>query len=389
MNICILGGGVGGLSTAIALKQKGFNVEIYERHSKLSEIGAGIVCWPNACFILEKLGVINEIADVSGKLKAMNRFTNQGEAIGSLDITELNQLMGYSSYSIFRKDLMKILSQKVRSLKIPVHYQHNATRIQDIENSKTAVHFTDQQTVQADIVIGADGRMNSCARTFVHGNNTPIFQELINWIGIFETDEELFPELAVADYWGVGTRFGIVPVSKNRAYWAGGVVAKEKEPLNADLYVKELTSLFDLWPDPIPRMIRETPPSQINKVYLHDHEPITTWHRNNVILLGDCVHAALPTSGQGACQALEDAWHLSNCLAEHSDNIQQAFKQFTQVRLTKTTNVTASGRQIASSIFNTNPEFCKQRDITSKQTDFSNAVKGMANVWSTGLPLLD
>jgi 2-polyprenyl-6-methoxyphenol hydroxylase-like FAD-dependent oxidoreductase len=56
MDIGILGGGIGGLSAAIALKQAGFDVSVYERHTQLSEIGAGIVCWPNACFVLEQLG---------------------------------------------------------------------------------------------------------------------------------------------------------------------------------------------------------------------------------------------------------------------------------------------------------------------------------------------
>ena len=68
MTICILGGGIGGLSTAIALKQAGFEVDVYERHSKPSEIGAGIVCWPNASFVLEQLGVLDKIAKVAGSI---------------------------------------------------------------------------------------------------------------------------------------------------------------------------------------------------------------------------------------------------------------------------------------------------------------------------------
>lgn len=68
MKIGILGGGIGGLCTAIALKQEGFDADVYERHGRPTEIGAGIVCWPNASFVLEQLGVLNKVANVSGLL---------------------------------------------------------------------------------------------------------------------------------------------------------------------------------------------------------------------------------------------------------------------------------------------------------------------------------
>jgi 2-polyprenyl-6-methoxyphenol hydroxylase-like FAD-dependent oxidoreductase len=123
LNIAILGGGIGGLSTAIALKQEGFDVDVYERHGRPTEIGAGIVCWPNASFVLEQLGVLDKVAKISGSLNYMNRFSCSGEFIGSLDIHKLNQLMRYPSYSIIRKDLMNILNQRAIELNIKIHYE--------------------------------------------------------------------------------------------------------------------------------------------------------------------------------------------------------------------------------------------------------------------------
>ena len=173
MNIGILGGGIGGLSAAIALKQQGFAVDVYERHSEPTEIGAGIVCWPNASFVLEQLGVLSHVAKVSGSLNKMNRFSSKGDAIGSLDINKLSQLMGYPSYSIIRKDLMSILTLRSLELGINIHYQHNVTSISNIEvtNTKTRaqVHFSNEKSISPDIIIGADGRMNSLARKL--GNN--------------------------------------------------------------------------------------------------------------------------------------------------------------------------------------------------------------------------
>ena len=386
MNIGILGGGIGGLSTAIALKQEGFDVSVYERHSKPTEIGAGIVCWPNASFVLEQLGILGEVAKVSGSLNYMNRFSNSGESIGSLNINELSRLMKYPSYSIIRKDLMNILTRRTIELNINVHYQHDVTGITDTHGS-TSVNFSHGKSIKADIIIGSDGRMRSLARKYVNGSNTPIYQGFINWVGVFEDKSVNFSDLSVSDYWGTGERFGIVPISKNKAYWAGGVVSEKMSELNPNKFKSELNSIFSSWPDSITQIINETPESSINKIYVHDHDPIDKWHKNNVILLGDAAHSPLPTSGQGACQALEDAWHFTRCLKENINNISKAFEQFTELRKSKTSGITMGGRQLASSIFNQDVEFCKLRNLASKNTNYQGAVIGMAKGWSSGLPI--
>ena len=387
MKIGILGGGIGGLSTAIALKLEGFEVDVYERHSRPSEIGAGIVCWPNASFVLDQLGVLSQVAKVAGSLHYMHRFSSHGEPLGSLDITQLNQLMAYPSYSVIRKDLMAILTQRALELSINIHYQHDVTALSNNDNNKVCVQFTNGKNIEPDIIIGADGRMNSFARKYVNGNNDPVYQGFINWIGVFECKNEVFTDLSVSDYWGVGERFGIVPVSKTKAYWAGGVVSQNIDEVTPDLYKSELCSLFASWPDPISKIISETPLSRINKIYVHDHNPIKIWHKNNVILLGDAAHSALPTSGQGACQALEDAWHFVHCLKENVNDIPKVFKQFTELRAAKTSKVTIGGRQAASSIFNQDQGFCKQRNLASKNMDHKSTVVGIAKLWVSGLPI--
>lgn len=386
MNIGILGGGIGGLSTAIALKQEGFDVTIYERFSEPTEIGAGIVCWPNASFVLEKLGVLDKVSKVSGSLNYMNRFSNTGEPIGSLDINELSRLMNYPSYSIIRKDLMGILIKRSIELNIDIHYDHDVIELSD-KNLSTSVHFRNGHMIQPDIIIGADGRMKSLTRKYVNGSNNPIYQGFINWVGVFEHDKAHFSNLTVSDYWGTGERFGIVPVSNTKAYWAGGVVCENTNERNPEHYKSELNSIFIDWPDPISTIINETPNSSINKIYVHDHDPIDLWHKNNVVLLGDAAHSPLPTSGQGACQALEDAWHLTKCLKDNINDISRAFTLFTELRKAKTSGITMGGRQLASSIFNQDVEFCKHRNLASKNTNYQNAVVGMAKGWSSGLPI--
>ncbi len=386
MDIAILGGGVGGVSSAIALKLKGFNVTVYERHESESNIGAGIVVWPNAAYVLEQLKILDEIKRKSGYPSAMQRLSNEGEKLGSINIEEINKLMGYPSLSILRYDFQNLLVSKLNALGVSIKYGYEVTNINKNE-SCINIRFKNGQKASADLVIGADGRMSSIARKYVTGDNKPTFQRFINWIGVYESKEKVFGEIVVKDYWGVGERFGIVPVSSYKAYWAGGISAAKVGIRNPLEYKNELKNIFSNWPDPINEIITRTPTSRINKIYVHDHDPIDTWHKNNLIIIGDAAHAPLPTSGQGACQALEDAWHLANCLSENSKNVSEAFSKFTNLRVKKTAGIISAGRGLASSLFNPDAEFCKVRNENSKSTNFSNIATGMAHSWSQGLPL--
>jgi 2-polyprenyl-6-methoxyphenol hydroxylase-like FAD-dependent oxidoreductase len=413
LKIVITGAGVAGLSTAIALKQKGFDAEIYERHPQRTEIGAGIVCWPNASFVLQELGMLDDIAKVSGQPIKMQRRSEIGEDLGALDILSLNQAMGYPSFSILRRDLMAILERQAIRSGVKIHYGCNIEQITTGETGLAELELSNGERIQADLIVGADGRMNSQARTYVNGCNKPVYQGFINWIGVFDSTDTVFSEQAVTDFWGVGKRFGIVPITDKLAYWAGAVAAPLSPPIskpasnsmsvsntgagpaftpslderNPDHYKSDLKALFADWPDPINTLIDHTPTSALNKVYVHDHEPINTWHKDNVLLIGDSAHAPLPTSGQGACQALEDAWHLARLLSESYENLEQVMEDFTQLRLPKNTGIAQGARHLARSLFNTDPAYCQERNRMSQETDFLASVSGMAKGWGNGLPL--
>jgi FAD-dependent urate hydroxylase len=391
MDIAILGGGVAGVSSAIALKQKGFNVSIYERRQAPTNIGAGIVVWPNAAYVLDQLGVLNDIKAASGLPTNMRRVSNTGEFLGSIDIELINQQMGYPSLSILRRDLQNILISTLKSLGVEINYSHAVTDIKSRTPDQAEVYFQNGRKITADVFVGADGRMASIARQHVHGDNSPVYQGFINWIGVYDSEEETFPEITVTDYWGVGARFGIVPISKHKAYWAGGIACPDVGPKNPAEYKAELSSIFSSWPQPVQKMIEQTPLEWINKIYVHDHNPIPTWHNHNLIAIGDAAHAPLPTSGQGACQALEDAWHLANCLTnyitEKNGNLEKMFILFTSIRFEKTTNIILAARNFAASLFNRDERFCQARNQNSRNTDYVKVATAMSEGWGQRLPV--
>lgn len=388
MEVAILGAGIAGVSTAIALAQKGFEVSIYERHNEPAQIGAGIVLWPNSIFVLEQLGVLDAIQSVSGCPDKMQRFSKENDSLGSIDIDLINKNMGYTSLSILRSNFQDILLAQLESLGVSVHYSHTITNICNIFNNKTEIHFQNGLAIKPDIVIGADGRMASLAREFVNGSNTAKYQGFINWVGVFESSSHTFSEISVSDYWGIGERFGIVPISTRKAYWAGGVACAEIGRRDPAQYRNELLSIFNDWPEPVQLMINGSSENRINKIYVHDHDPVSVWHKQNFIMIGDAAHAPLPTSGQGACQALEDAWHLVNCLSQFPDDLEQAFTSFTQLRFDKTAGIIMTARGLAASLFNTDVEYCKFRNQQSKNTDFTAMAAAMSKGWGQGLSVL-
>jgi len=386
MEIAILGAGVAGVSSAIELTKRGYSVSIYERQDAAATIGAGIVVWPNAAYVLEQLGVLDDIKAVSGRPTKMRRLTSSGENLGAIDIELINKHMGYPSLSILRTDFQDILVKRLESLGVSIQYGYKVTNIETGTEGQAEVCFQNGKRLTADVIIGADGRMASCARQYVAGDNAPLYQGFINWIGVFESGNDIFDAIEVGDYWGVGERFGIVPITKHKAYWAGGIASSDIGPRDPAAYKSELRSVFSGWPEPVRTMIEQTPAERINKIYVHDHNPIRTWHKDNVIAIGDAAHAPLPTSGQGACQALEDAWHLANCL-DASGDPRQAYARFTEIRFDKTAGIIMAARGFASSLFNRDKDFCKTRNENSKATDYVKVAAAMSRGWAQHLPL--
>ena len=198
--VIIIGASVTGLSTAIALKQKGFDVSVYERHSSQQTIGAGIVLWSNASYILDKLGLLESVKRVSAKPSKMRRFSSNGEALGTLDIEIINKEIGVSSYAIFRKDFQEILENKLFEMGVKINYDYKVTNITTL-NNKAHVIFENETKLTADIIVGADGRMASQARKYVLGKNTPSYQSFINWIGVYKSKKKLLLQWI---YWIIG-----------------------------------------------------------------------------------------------------------------------------------------------------------------------------------------
>ncbi len=386
MDIGIVGGGIAGLSVALALSQRGHRPRVYERGAGPTTMGAGVTLWPNAGLVLEELGLLPDIAAVSGRPVAMHRMDPAGNPLGGIDITLLDRLMGYPTHTILRRDLLAVLLDHVAQAGIEVVYGHRAVAIDLDDAGRAVARFDNGVTVGPDLLIGADGRMGSVARQFVAGDNAPVYQGFVNWIGVASGAGALVDDVAIQDYWGIGERFGCVAVRPDLVYWA----AAEARPLSAaqqgdaDLRT-EVLDRFGGWAGPVSRIIQATPAQALRLIAVHDLEPLPVWSRANVLLVGDAAHAPLPTSGQGACQALEDAWHLGRCLDEATTSLEAALQRFTQIRAPKTAQLTLQARGFAQGLFVTDPDVCRIRNQQALAADPAQAVRAMAAGWGQGL----
>ena len=391
MEIGILGGGIAGLSVALALRKQGYKPRVYERRTEPATMGAGVTLWPNASFVLEELGLLQDIAAIGGRPLVMRRQDAAGNALGGLDIGLLNQKMGYPTYTVLRRHLQEVLLVHAARAGIPVEFGYRAVAIELDAHGKAVAHFENGASIRPDLLIGADGRMGSVARKFVAGDNTPVYQGFVNWIGVAQGAHALVDDMSIQDFWGAGERFGCVPVRPDLVYWAAAQARPLPEAIPTTDMRKEVEDLFAGWPDPVGRIIRATPSDAIRLIAVHDLEPLQTWSRANVLLVGDAAHAPLPTSGQGACQALEDAWHLARCLdgvsGDLDGGLSGVFQAFAKIRASKTARFAEQGRVFARGLFATDPETCRIRNERAKASDPVSDVQVLVAGWGQGLPM--
>ena len=342
--IAIVGAGVAGMALGILATKQGHQVSLFERGSNVSYLGAGVTLWPNAMFVMQKMGLDEKIKHVGGTPCMMRQFDRNGHLQTQFDILAVNSLCGFPSVTVLRRELMHLLAGRLESLGREIKFNCPITTA---DVTKLSLEF--------DLVVGADGRMNSVVRQSLHGEQeTPRYHGFVNVIGVERQREDALHN-AIDDFRGQGERFGIVPVKDGLCYWAGAWNAPVDNKRPRAHWYNELHQRFRDWPDPVRNLLLSCDSASIKGIFVHDIDPLPFWHQDNVLIIGDAAHASLPTSGQGACQALEDAWHLT-CLMKETDDLEIALQGFYQQRHIKTSAAQLVGRQFAKKIFSEQPE---------------------------------
>lgn len=327
MTIDIIGAGIGGLTTAIALRQQGFEVRLFEQAPILRPVGAGIVLAANAMQVYRDLGILDALVERGQSLQGAQITDGQFQSLAETDWGDLKQHFGVPTLGIHRGALQEVLVQQLPSNSI--HLGHTLEQL-TWNNQGATLEFAHGKTVESRLVLGADG-IHSKVRQALYPDSRLRHSNQYCWRGV--TDYQL-PEAQrynLIEAWSQGIRIGLVPLGNDRVYWfAVEAVPSGKTPTVTD----QLPQLFIDFHPVVSDILRATPVEQVHLAPLCDLPALPQWHQGAVCLLGDAAHAPTPNMGQGAGQAIEDARVIALCLAQQQSPA-AAFEQFEQLRRPK------------------------------------------------------
>jgi 2-polyprenyl-6-methoxyphenol hydroxylase-like FAD-dependent oxidoreductase len=330
----ILGGGIGGLTMAIALQNKGLPVTVYESAPSFKPLGAGLGLAANAVKAYQAIGISEKVVEAGKKIKFAFVKGPNGKVISQTDIDAMTRSFGVlNSFTIHRADLHDVLIGLVK----PGTVQTGKVVVGVLQdNDKVTVSFSDGTSVQADYLIAADGVHSIVRQTLLPGSS-PRYAGYTCWRGVTNGFPEGMNPDETSETWGPGRRFGIVPLTHNRVYWFATLNAPPNDPAMRRAKRKELLEIYSGFHFPIPQLLDMTGDDQIIWNDIIDLKPITRFAFGRIVLIGDAAHATTPNLGQGACMAIEDAATLANALTSYEPEV--AFRRFESFRIRRTTQI--------------------------------------------------
>jgi FAD-dependent urate hydroxylase len=373
LKVVVIGAGIGGLTVGIALRQAGFQVEIYDKVRSLRPIGAGISLWSNGVKVLNRLGMGAQIAQIGGRMDHMQYRTLSGEILNDIPLQPLIETVGQRPYPVARTDLQQILLDAYGD---EIHLGTRCISVEEDAQGITAL-FEDGTQAHGDLLIAADG-IHSGLREYVLGEiYQPKYRGYVNWNGLVSASATLAPPNTWVIYVGNHQRASLMPVAGDRLYFFFDVPLAPGTTAKPEQYRAELSQHFAGWAEPIQNLIAQLEPQTVARLEIRDVGPIDHLVRGRVALLGDAAHATCPDLGQGGCQAMEDGLMLTQYLQTTNLGVEDALKRYEADRKERTSTIVLKARDRAEVIHGHEPERTQkwyQQLAQENPTDVTNAI---------------
>ncbi|MCL2582625.1 MAG: FAD-dependent monooxygenase [Streptosporangiales bacterium] len=362
--VAIIGGGIGGLTAALALHQAGTEVAVYEAAPELKEIGAGVALHPNAMRVLRALGLEEQVRAASGVTEyAATLDGRNGRVITRTSREQQAETFGLNGATLHRADLLDILAA---ALPPDLAALGKRCLTVDSDGPSPVAKFTDGTEVEADVIIGADG-IHSAVRGALFGPDDPRFTGKICYRSVVPAADVAgeVPQMAASTQW-LGPH-GTIVLYPLRGTELVNIVAHyddenyRHESWIAECDADEVLERYAGWHEPLLRLFAAG--KTWYKWALYDRDPIPAWTRGRVTLLGDAAHPMLPYLGQGACQAIEDGAVLATALGA-SDSPGTALGRYERTRRPRASRVVLTARERGLSNHLSSPWAAWRRDLT-------------------------
>jgi 2-polyprenyl-6-methoxyphenol hydroxylase-like FAD-dependent oxidoreductase len=353
--ISVIGGGIGGLTAALALQHFGYRVSVFEQAPELREFGAGVIITPNAMHALNFLGVGETIADAAGPGEALaTRHFQTGEVLKIRAAgTDYAQRFGATYHQVYRVDLHAALASAVRQNDPDCVFLGHRFEALTQDSAKVTARFNEGKIYTSDVLIGCDGNASK-VRESLFG------EENVNYTGQVAFRAVLpmanvparIQEQPFAMFVGAKRYFLHYPLRRRSLMNLIGVGREsrwQEEGWRIPATIEEFENLYsDLYP-PALQLIRAISPGTLFKWGLRDREPLQQYSKGRVTMLGDAAHPMTPFLGQGACIAIEDAMVLGRAFAV-ADTVEQALLMYENTRKERANSVQLASRRQADEI---------------------------------------
>ena len=381
IDVLIQGAGIGGLTLAIALLQKGYSVRIVERASGLAEIGAGIWMAANPMQVFDRLGFAEKIMAAGWAVHRVTLQDYNGDILQASDLSAVSKLFGFETVALHRSALQRVLFEQLPSDVITF-----GTETKNLSQSTDAVSalLTDGSTIDAKMVVGADGIHSQIRRLASLGGETR-YSGSSSYRAITNCASLLSPELNHDAYeiWGKGCRVGFSKISADDCYWYMTFESdpdKSFSPLARRAHAQSLfREFFPKWTP----LLENTRSDEILQTDISDLKRLERWSSDRIGLIGDAAHATTPNLGQGGAMAVEDAYTLTDAIQKvglHG----KAFELYEKQRREKVDWTVSTSWSIGRICHWKNPVLRSLRNLALKKMLSGSGEKHFRKLYSIG-----
>ncbi|MBI1200888.1 MAG: monooxygenase [Rhodopseudomonas sp.] len=342
--VVIVGGGIAGSALSIALARRGIGTTLIEREASWAPLSSGLFIYSNGLQALDRLGVLGAIRD-SGWVSpdGGNLYLSaDGEPITRTVYPTIGDEIP-AIVGMRRVELHRVLADSLDKLKVNVRLGVTVTAIDDSQSTKPiTVTLSDGSTLTCGAVIGADG-IRSQIRTLLFGALEPTYTGFGVWRSTHAKPASIDTKIMMM---GVGTRLGIMPISRDELYMFGTTREPGKPYYPRDQWAAVMRAKFAAFKGPAAPLLAEIDrPEQVYYTSVEEvHLPLP-WSRGRVGLIGDAAHSSSPFMGQGGAMALEDAVLLAEML-DGADDVAATLTAFGERRYDRCKFVQDASRQV-------------------------------------------